>query len=129
MSAALRVVVIDDSADVRALVAAVLECSGFDVVAEVASAEAGEIAVDVLRPDVIVCDQQLGGELGTDLVANLRPQTDAVILVLTAHTDTMVRAAARRGGADAVVDKADTIRLPGIIAGLVERAGASVPAT
>lgn len=129
MTTAPRVVVIDDSADVRALVAAVLECSGFDVVAEVATAEAGEIAVGVLRPDVIVCDQHLGADLGTDLVANLRPQTDAVIVVLTAHADTMVRAAARRGGADAVVDKAHTIRLPGIIAELAERARATVPAT
>jgi len=107
-----RVVVVDDSTDVRVLVAAVLDHDGFHVVADVSTAEEALIAVDIYAPEIVLVDQRLESELGTDLLAQLRRSSDAVLVLLTAHVSESVRSTARECGADAIVDKAETMRLP-----------------
>lgn len=85
-----KILLVEDAADTRDLVAAVLEMAGH----EVESAETGEQALGKLKtprrqPDVILMDMSLPGRLsGLDVVRELRaaPIYDATpILALTAH--------------------------------------------
>ena len=83
-----KILLVEDAADTRDLVVAVLEMNGH----EIETAESGEQALDCLqsfRPDVILMDMSLPGRLsGLDVTRALR--ADAAyeatpILALTAH--------------------------------------------
>ncbi|MBW3659029.1 MAG: response regulator [Actinobacteria bacterium] len=68
----LRVVVIDDSSDLRLLVRRRLEVEGgFEVVAEAGDAESGLAAAEAAQPDVVLLDLMLGHEDGAELVGPL----------------------------------------------------------
>jgi CheY-like chemotaxis protein len=67
----IRVLVVDDNADVRELIAAVLERAAADV----ATAESAERALDAVRtsrPDVLLCDLHMPGIDGFELIHRLR---------------------------------------------------------
>ena len=89
MDAALRALLIDDHALVRAAVAVTLSRAGIEVVGEAESAENGlELALR-LRPDVVLLDIDLPGRAGVTIVHQLvsrLPGTKVIMLtVSTAH--------------------------------------------
>ena len=67
----LRVLVVDDEADIRELITVVLESHGMSVKA-VASAAAALEALEPFQPDVLVCDIRMPGGSGYDLMRQIR---------------------------------------------------------
>lgn len=66
-----RILVVDDNAILRILIAQVLECAGFETI----PADSGEAALEVLRsdpPDLCLVDQVMPGMSGADLIRKLR---------------------------------------------------------
>ena len=107
-----RILVAEDDADMRRLVAAVLRADGYRVV----EAEDGGAVIDRLestiwsaRPDlfgVIVTDMQMPGLSGLDVLAALRcTHWSTPLIVMTAYADPAVRAEARSLGAAAFLEK------------------------
>ena len=98
-SAAVRVLVVDDTEHVRRLVAEMLAVDGFDVVGTAADgAQAVELA-DATDPHVIVMDLRMPGMDGlqaTRLVRERRPGQQVVLY--TAYLDDAVRAEAAEAG-------------------------------
>lgn len=86
-----RVVVVDDSATILALVAASLRRDGY----ELATAESGEQGLDLIRserPEVVIVDANLPGVSGYDVCRTLREATGDhqphVIILTAAARDT-----------------------------------------
>lgn len=67
----LRVLVVDDEADIREFITVVLESHGMSVKA-VANAAAALEALEPFQPDVLVCDIRMPGGSGYDLIRLLR---------------------------------------------------------
>jgi CheY-like chemotaxis protein len=67
----IRVLVVDDNADVRELIAAVLQGAEADV-ATADSADRALEAVRLRRPDVLLCDLHMPGVDGFELIHRLR---------------------------------------------------------
>jgi CheY-like chemotaxis protein len=67
----IRVLVVDDNADVRELIAAVLEAAEADV-ATADNADRALEAVRLRRPDVLLCDLHMPGIDGFELIHRLR---------------------------------------------------------
>lgn len=102
-----QVLLIDDSASVRALMALALKQSGFEVL----EAEDGEAAIDWLDGrslDAIVCDLNMPRMDGLSFLRYLRmhPRYRRVpVAVLTTETRPEMKAAVRTGGANAYIRK------------------------
>jgi CheY-like chemotaxis protein len=110
-----RVMVVDDGADNRFLIGAILEDCGQDVrvVAEADSARAALEAIAGADPDVVVLDARMprvDGYEAAVLIRALRPRQP--ILLWTAHVDAEVEARAAQAGVDRVLSKGDFARLP-----------------
>ena len=102
-----RVLVVDDHSAVRAGLRGLLaDEADFEVVAAVASAEAGIEVAEREPIDVAVIDYQLGGRNGLWLSRKLKrlPERPAV-LIYSAYTDGVLAAAAVVAEADAIVSK------------------------
>jgi DNA-binding NarL/FixJ family response regulator len=102
-----RLLVVDDHAAVRAGLRELLaDEPDFEVVAAVASAEAGVEVAERWPIDVAVVDYQLGGRNGLWLSRKLkrRPEPPAV-LIYSAYTNGVLSAAAVVAEADAIVSK------------------------
>lgn len=102
-----RLVVVDDHPAVRAGLRELLANEAdFDVIAAVASAEAGMEVAQREPIDVAVVDYQLGGRNGLWLSRKLKrlPEPPAV-LIYSAYTDGVLAAAAVVAQADAIVSK------------------------
>src|ERR1017187_594824 len=65
------VLVVDDEAQIRGLLTALLKPQGY-VVQTAASAEEAQERLKTLRPDVILLDLHLPGKSGQDILAQLR---------------------------------------------------------
>jgi CheY-like chemotaxis protein len=103
----LRVLVVDDDADARDAVRAVLEDSGAEVIA-FASASEALAEIKNVRPDVLVSDIAMPGLDGYELIRHVRAggrgaRTRAI--AITAHTGPDVRARVLAAGFDACVTK------------------------
>jgi DNA-binding NarL/FixJ family response regulator len=102
----MRVLVVDDSAPVRARLIAMLREAHIDVVAE---ADDGDRALELVRthaPDVVVLDLQMAGKSGIECLPLLKASTSPPrVIVLTNHADASHRAACARLGADYFFDK------------------------
>lgn len=103
----IRVVIVDDSSDVRYLLATIMEVDGrFQIVGEAHDADAGVALVGDESPDLVLIDLQLGGHDGTWLIRELRERgRDAVLSVVTASSDRRDHDAALAAGADSVHNK------------------------
>ena len=75
-----RALVVDDDAALRLLCRVNLELEGF-AVREAESVDAADAAVAAERPDVVLLDVHLGGELAFELLARLRADGIPVALV------------------------------------------------
>lgn len=104
-----RVLVVDDTADVRLLLRITLEQDPrFAVVGEAANgAEAIDRAAE-LKPDLVVLDRHMPILDGVQALPGLRRVCpDTVILLFTAHADEDTRQLAMSAGADQVWSKLD----------------------
>jgi DNA-binding NarL/FixJ family response regulator len=106
-STRIRVAIVDDSDDVRFLLATAMQVDGrFAVIGEAQSATEGLELVTDARPDLVLIDLQLGDHDGTALIRELRSRgEDAVISVVTASTAREELDAAMAAGADSVHNK------------------------
>jgi CheY-like chemotaxis protein len=82
-----RVLVVDDHSEVRALIRRVLEEDGFDVVGEAGDGTAALDAAAELRPDLVLMDVVLPGADGIDVAAEMARRGDAPPVVLTSSRD------------------------------------------
>ena len=101
---ALRILVIEDDARMRATVKGALETEGFSV----AECNSGEEALDVFRaatPDVVLVDIGLPGIDGLEVCRKLRTDSDVPIIIVTARNTTDDVIAGLAAGADDYMTK------------------------
>lgn len=96
--------VIEDDADIRALVAAVLAGSGFDVHQSGTGREV-EALLEKHRPDLITLDLGLPDVDGVEVCRRIRESSDAYIIMLTARTEEGDRLIGLHVGADDYMSK------------------------
>jgi two-component system, chemotaxis family, chemotaxis protein CheY len=107
---AIRVVVIDDTSDIRELLRIVLTRNGMDVVGEAGDGRAGVDLVREERPDVVLLDLSMpvmDGEEALPLIRALVP--DAQIIVLSAFAAAL-GAQVLEWGADGYLVKGTPLR-------------------
>jgi CheY-like chemotaxis protein len=111
-----RVLVIDDDAQVRALVAAILESEGYEVHGATGGVE-GLTLADTDPPDVVLLDLQMPGMNGYEVCRVLRhgPKTRRIpVVMVTVSDDPHLNRDAYAAGAQACVPK--PFRKEGLIA-------------
>lgn len=99
-----RIIVCDDEADVRELVADVLIGEGYAVTTVGGGAELRRI-VPQLRPDLVVCDLRMPGEDGLSLTRWLRAESHAAVLMLTGMDSVTDKVVGLEMGADDYLTK------------------------
>lgn len=119
----LRVLLVDDHPMIRQGLSQIFnQEADLEVVGAVGDSQSALAAADELRPDIFICDINLPGMNGLELVRALRrrfPQRP--IVVLTVHHDDAQLLAAVRAGADAFVNKDSG---PREVIGIVRRVAA-----
>jgi PAS domain S-box-containing protein len=116
----LRVVIADDSEDLRLLLRVRLEGAGIDVVATARDGQEAVDAVDEHQPDVVIMDLSMPVLDGLQATGILRQQYPALrIVVLSGHPRDAMLEQTLAAGADAYIQKGsdfenllDAIRLP-----------------
>lgn len=104
-AAPITVLVIDDDAEMRAVLRDVLVREGFQV-REQAGRDGVIAALDSLPPDVIVLDKEMPGGNGLELLAYIRRRHPSLpVVFITAFGGPAVRAEALRRGAARYVEK------------------------
>jgi CheY-like chemotaxis protein len=100
-----RVLVVEDTATVRRLLAEVLGLDGVEVTA-VGDGRAALAAFPVVRPDLVLTDVEMPVLDGLSLTRELRDRgADVPVVVLTGRDDPATRRAAAEAGADAFLAK------------------------
>jgi DNA-binding NarL/FixJ family response regulator len=109
---AIRVLIVEDHPVLRGVVRLACEHTpGLEVAGEVDTGEAALEAFHELRPDVVVLDLLLPGELqGMDVMHAIRAEGATKILVLTGSTDEQTIFEAIRTGADGYLEKTAGVR-------------------
>ena len=114
----LRVLIVDDEDDMRALARATIEMAnhGLSVLAEAGDADEGLDRWRAQQPEVVVLDQRMPGRTGLDLAEQILEEDPSQVIVLySAYMDEHLRAAAKRVGIRACLDKDDHRRLPDVL--------------
>lgn len=99
-----RILVVDDEATVRQVVAAYLDREGF----EVAQAADGTVALEMIEhdlPDLVVLDVMLPGTDGLSILNAMRREMSTPVILLTARADATDRVLGLEMGADDYVVK------------------------
>ena len=110
----LRVLIVDDEDDMRALLRNLIELAneGLSVAGEAAD---GDEALERWReeqPDVVLLDQRMPGLSGLETAARiLREDPAQLVILFTAYLDEAITSAAERLGVRRCVSKADARRL------------------
>jgi CheY-like chemotaxis protein len=114
----IKVMVVDDQADVRFLVRLVLEDAGpeFSVVAEADGLDSLLESIDAADPDVVVMDARMPRIDGFEAAPRIleRRPSQAIVLLTGLHDDDVRERAAAVGIAE-VVSKDDFEALPGVL--------------
>jgi two-component system OmpR family response regulator len=122
------VLLVEDDADIRALVAGFLTREGF----EVETADGGvqmDRAIARRRPDIVVLDLMLPGEDGLSICRRLRARGDLPILMLTAKSDEIDRVVGLEMWADDYLGKPFNPReLLARLRAILRRSGPRLPA-
>ena len=118
-----RVMLVDDHADFRRLVAAVVDREAdLEVVAQAGSLEEARRHLASAGCDVAVLDMGLPDGFGSDLVAGLREVCPgSAVLILSASLDAATLARVKEAGADEVLDKFGN---PAEVVGAIRQLGA-----
>ena len=124
----LKLLVLEDDDGIRTALSLAMEDEGYDVV----EAPSAEIALQVVQrtpPDLMLVDLMLGGMDGFSFIREVRPNSQAPIIVLSAKTDTHDIVAALEAGADDYVTKPFQVKEIGArLRALRRRAGVTVAA-
>jgi len=99
-----RVLVVDDEANIRRIVASYLRAEGFEV-AEAADGRAALAAFDRAEPDLVILDVMMPGLDGIDVLRELRRRSDVYVIMLTARAEETDRVIGLSVGADDYVSK------------------------
>lgn len=112
-----RVMVVDDQADARFLVRAILgEHADLDVVAEADGADSALRALDSARPQVALLDARMPRVDGFELAPLLLERAPELrIALLTSIVDHVVEAQAREAGVHRCASKGDFEALPALV--------------
>ena len=99
------VLIVDDDDEMRTVIRAFLEREGYRVL-ERDSADDALVALDALRPDVIILDRVMPGLSGPDLLALLGRQRSGIpVILITAFGGPDAEADASRRGAAWYLEK------------------------
>jgi two-component system phosphate regulon response regulator OmpR len=109
MSSNGRILIVDDDASVREMLAQYLRTHGFDVVLADRGAAMRE-AIEASLPDVVLLDINLPGEDGLTLARFLREHYDVGIIMVTGAGDVVDRVVGLEVGADDYVAKPFDLR-------------------
>jgi DNA-binding response OmpR family regulator len=124
----LKLLVLEDDDGIRTALSLAMEDEGYDVT-EAPSAEAALQVVHRNPPDLMLVDLMLGGMDGFSFIREVRPTSQAPIIVLSAKTDTHDIVAALEAGADDYVTKPFQVKEIGArLRALRRRAGVTVTA-
>jgi CheY-like chemotaxis protein len=87
---AMKVLVVDDNANMRNLIAEVLRCLGVNKVFKVESAQAGRTILQAGGIDLVFADIEMAGENGVEFVRQVRASpnpriAEVVIVMVSAH--------------------------------------------
>ncbi len=119
-----RVLVVDDHADVRFLVRAILEDAGptIEFAGEAPGAHEAVEALGALRPDVVVLDARMPEIDGFEAAAMLLEHSPELpILLCSAIVDDVIRARAQAAGIAACLSKDHFEAIPGVVLELARR--------
>jgi two-component system response regulator AtoC len=117
MTAEPQVLVVDDRAEARALIASDLVEAGFQVV-EAGDGEEGWRRFRRAEPDLVVTDLRMPRADGIELLGRIRRVSSVPVIVLTAYGDVPTAVAAMKGGAQ------EFLTFPEDLDSLVKRARA-----
>jgi len=99
-----KILVVDDEPSITNLVSAYLKSEGYEVYVA-ADGNAGLKSVRAFRPDLIVLDVMLPGMDGFELLARLRRESAAYVIMLTARTEETDKIVGLLVGADDYMTK------------------------
>jgi DNA-binding NarL/FixJ family response regulator len=105
---AVKVLVVDDTEHVRAVVADMLRLDGFQVVGQAASVDVALEVCDETDPHVVVMDLKMPDVDGIEGTRRLRARRpDQLVVLYTAYLDAEVEAQARAAGAVLCLSKVE----------------------
>jgi len=94
-----KIFIVEDEAIIRYDIRRTLERLGYDVVGTAQSAVEAIVAIEELRPDLVLMDIQLGGRIdGISATATIRKRLGVPVIYLTAHSDEATLARAKETG-------------------------------
>lgn len=127
-AAGVRVLIVEDTADTRALLRAVFKAEGYEVLEAADGIEAVEVALAEL-PDAIIMDMSLPGIDGNTAVKIIRREPalrETPVIACTAHNKWEWRGKSIVAGCDAFITKPiDFAQLRSVLAELLARRRAS----
>jgi CheY-like chemotaxis protein len=104
----IKVMVVDDTDHVRAMLVDMLRLDGFLVVAEAASGDEAVAEVDRADPDVIVMDYRMPGIDGLTAARDIRfRRPDQAVILYTAYLDPVLEKQAGEMGVAVCVGKVE----------------------
>jgi len=114
----MRVLIVDDEDDMRALVRATIEVAneGLSVAGEASDGEAALTFVNEERPQVVVMDQRMPGLSGLDTARRiLTEHPDQAIVLFSSYLDRDVINTARNLGVRVCLPKDEIRQLPNVL--------------
>ena len=98
------ILVVDDDADIRTLVAELLQRAGHGVI-QAPDGETGLKLFYAQQPDLVLLDVSMPGLDGWEVLTRIRELSDVPVLMLTARAGELEKVRGLRGGADDYVTK------------------------
>jgi len=103
-----KVLVVDDTEHVRAMLVDMLELDGFDVIAQAGSGEDAITHAVASSPDVIVMDYKMPGMDGLTAARKIRAtRPSQAIILYTAYLDAELEKAAKDAGVAVCIGKVE----------------------
>jgi DNA-binding response OmpR family regulator len=116
-----KVLIVEDSQDVRTLLELALTHAGFQIFSA-PNGTSGLLQLDIVKPDLIILDILMPGLDGWETLRRVREISDVPVIVLTALDDPQTRIQCQKHGADGCMTKpVDLPVLSGMAQGLIGR--------